>query len=159
MRTPAHANTPQGAAMTNLRGNGPTLLLTLIAATVAACLILRSMGSTPGVEGAVVQAITARVAPQELLPDDVSIGQLTDEHRALEVAQLVASSVPRLKALYLECVRSTSEHRMDVDEAVYCQAVADTLMNRHFNGSLEELLSWWRAQPSPTRVLDMAKGT
>jgi len=143
--------------MTDARSNNATLLWALIAAAVGTFLILRT-GFTPTAVHPVGQATNAPVHA-ERLPDDVVSGQLMDEHRALEAAQLVAVSVAGLKALYLDCVRSTSEYRMDVEEAVYCQAVAETLMHRHFNGSMEQLLSWWRSQPSPPQALNRAKDT
>ena len=144
--------------MTDSRRNHATLLLALIAAAIGIFLILRA-GFTPAADGPVEQATDAHYAHTERLSNDVVSGLLRDEHRALEAAQLVAVSVARLKALYLDCVRSTSEYRMDVDEAVYCQAVAETLMHRHFDGSLEQLLSWWRSQPSLPQALNMANGT
>jgi hypothetical protein len=69
------------------------------------------------------------------------------------------SGEARLKAFYVDCARETSNHRMDVDQAVYCQAVADALIHRHFGGSLERLLAWWRDQPAEAHASIAADGT
>jgi hypothetical protein len=144
--------------MTVSRRNHATLLLAPIAAVFGTFLILR-VGFTPTVDRPVEQATNAHYVHAESLPIEVVSGLLMDEHRALEAAQLDGVTVARLKALYLDCVRSTSEYRMDVDEAVYCQAVAEALMHRHFDGSFEKLLSWWRSQPSLPQALSTASGT
>ena len=144
--------------MTDSRRNHATLLLALTAALIGSFLFLRA-GFTPAAAGPVEQARNAQSVRAEHLSNDVVSGLLMDEHRALEAAQLAAVSVARLKALYLDCVRSTSEYRMDVDDALYCQAVAETLMHRHFDGSLEQLLSWWRSQTPLPQALNGAEGT
>ena len=93
------------------------------------------------------QATTISDTPAGPPPFEVVARQLTDEHRALEAAQLAMADEPHLKTLYLDCARATSGIRMDIDEAVYCQSVADALMHRHFGGSFERLIDWWRQQP------------
>ena len=122
-------------------------LSALLLSTTTVFFVLEMPGSAPSASGSSAHATTLRDTPAEALPFEVVSQQLIDEHRALEAAQLAASDSNRLKALYLGCARDTSSHRMDVDEAVYCQAVADVLMVRHFGGSLDRLLTWWRQQP------------
>jgi hypothetical protein len=138
---------------------------TSAAATVASLLLVAlaivALLETPErrTAGSVAQAATVRYAPAEPLPFEEVIDQLNGEHRALEAAELLGSSSARLKSLYLECARQTSEQRMDVDESLYCQAVADVLMHRHFDGNLDLLIEWWQQRSGDDRRMAAAART
>jgi len=135
-------------------------LSTLLLSTTTVFFILDMTSFAPPASGSSAHATTLPDAPAKVVPFEVVSEQLIDEHRALEAAQLAASDGARLKSLYLGCARETSINRMDIDEAVYCQAVADVLMVRHFGGSLDSLLAWWRQQPAElTLSADTLGGT
>jgi hypothetical protein len=127
----------------NSRTSAAAMLSSLLLVAIAFFVLPKTPGRHPAV-GSVVQAATARQAPAEPLPFEEVIEQLNGEHRALEAAELLGTSSSRLRSLYLECARQTSEQRMDVDESLYCQAVADVLMHRDFAGNLDLLLEWWQ---------------
>jgi len=130
----------------SLRTSVVALSTLLLSMTVVFFALEMARLAPPG-SGSSAQATTLPDAPSKVLPLEVVSEQLINEHRALEAAELAASDGARLKSLYLGCARETSTNRMDIDEAVYCQAVADVLMVRHFDGSLDNLLAWWRQQP------------
>jgi len=123
------------------------ILSALLLSTLAIVLVLDMPQSATAARAS--PAPVPAVHDEPALPLDFAIvsEQLTSEHRALEAAQLSASDGSRLKNLYLDCARETSVERMDVEQSVYCQAVADVLMHRHFNGNLDRLLGWWKQQP------------
>ena len=133
----------------------------IVVSLLLVALAIVALLETPGrpATGSVAQAATVRPAPAEPLPFEEVIDQLNGEHRALEAAELLGSSSSRLKTLYLECARQTSEHRMDVDESLYCQAVADVLMHRHFDGNLDLLIEWWQQRSNDDRRMAAAVRT
>jgi len=130
-----------------LRTSAAATLSALLLSTMAILFVLSPLRIAPQVTGSSAHATALQDAPAKALPFEVVSEQLINEHRALEAAQLADGDSARLKSLYLDCARQTSVRRMDVDEAVYCQAVADVLMVRDFEGNLDLLLAWWRQQP------------
>lgn len=58
----------------------------------------------------------------------------------------------QLKALFLDCSRQSSERLLAVDEAVPCAMAWDALLRRGFNGDIDALLTWWRANRSDSNT-------
>jgi len=61
-------------------------------------------------------------------------------------APKVFQSVPDadLKALYLGCVRESSQRRLSMDEAAHCSNAADVLKVRAFGGDFDAMIGWLR---------------
>ena len=71
-----------------------------------------------------------------------------DPDQAATVFQRVA--VPDLKALYLACVRESSERRLSTEEAAHCANAADVLKVRAFGGDFDAMIGWLRLnKPRP----------
>jgi hypothetical protein len=136
----------------NLRKADAVLLLVLLLVVLAIFFVLRDFGFTlrsprpPAPTQLAASAASSGPAgtASPAAFDDV-VKQLEGAHRALEAGPLAAAGVTRLKSLYLECARETSHSRRDVEQAAFCQAVADALMHGHSGGSFERLIGWWRA--------------
>ena len=61
--------------------------------------------------------------------------------------------VERLKAAYLACDHVSSQRPLMQDEAQLCLEVGETLKVRHFDGSFERLIAWWRAEKQRAEAL------
>lgn len=55
-------------------------------------------------------------------------------------------SVASLKSEYLQCEQVSSQRRLSMHGAAYCSAVGEQLLKRGFDGDLDRLLAWWRAE-------------
>lgn len=60
--------------------------------------------------------------------------------------QVAAMSVERLKAVYLACDRAATQHVLPPGVAQHCSLVGEELKQRHFDGSFDKLIEWWRAE-------------
>ena len=73
-----------------------------------------------------------------------SVPLCVDPDQAARVFQRVAE--PDLKALYLACVRESSERRLTTEEAAHCSNAADVLKVRAFGGDFDAMIGWLRLQ-------------
>ena len=80
-------------------------------------------------------------APCLALP---ALPSCVDPAQAAMVFERMAES--DLKALYLACVRESSERRLSVEEAVHCSNAADVLKVRAFGGDFDAMIAWLRLQ-------------
>ncbi len=80
-------------------------------------------------------------APCQALP---SMPLCVDPGQAAKAFQRLAE--PDLKALYLACVRESSERRLSMEEAAHCSNAADVLKVRAFGGDLDAMIGWLRLQ-------------
>jgi hypothetical protein len=55
-------------------------------------------------------------------------------------------SVATLKSEYVQCEQVSSQRKLSMHGAAYCSAVAEQLLKRGFDGDLDRLLAWWRAE-------------
>jgi hypothetical protein len=62
-------------------------------------------------------------------------------------ARLEAMPETDVKAFYARCSDASSERRLDGGEAMACSIGYEVLLQKHFNGDFEGLLSWSRRQP------------
>jgi hypothetical protein len=137
---------PAGEKMT-LRKSDAAILLALLFSTIVVFSILRGLGFAPRVPEAAAKATSVVSAPVAPLPFETVVEELLGEHRALEAAELAMSGEARLKALHLDCTGGAPTDGTDVEQAVFCQAVADALVLRYFDGKPERLFAWWQEQP------------
>ena len=69
-------------------------------------------------------------------------------------AQARLPSVAALKSEYIQCEQLSSQRRLSMHGAAYCSAVAEQLLKRGFEGDLDRLLAWWRAErATPTAAV------
>ena len=70
--------------------------------------------------------------------------QASEEQAASDARQ--RPSVAALKSEYLQCEQVSSQRRLSMHGAAYCSSVGEQLLRRGFDGDLNRLLAWWRAE-------------
>ncbi|MEO6746430.1 MAG: hypothetical protein ABIN08_18270, partial [Caldimonas sp.] len=61
-----------------------------------------------------------------------------------------STSVKQLRIMYLRCAEVSSRVVLDSVTTTRCSAAADELRDRGFNGSFEQLTSWWQLNRTST---------
>ena len=59
---------------------------------------------------------------------------------------VAALPLDHLKTAYLGCDRAANEGALDLASFQRCVVVGDELLKRGFDGDLDRLLAWWRAE-------------
>jgi hypothetical protein len=60
----------------------------------------------------------------------------------------------RLEGVFMACDQASSARLMAMDEGALCAMAWDALLRRRFEGDVEALLAWWRAERSRRRTTD-----
>jgi hypothetical protein len=60
----------------------------------------------------------------------------------------------RLEGVFMACDQASSARMMGMDEGAQCAMAWDAMLRRRFQGDVEALLAWWRAERGRRRTAD-----
>lgn len=85
------------------------------------------------------------LSPLAAFFSELSVAQAADREHLKDL------SVPKLKALYLDCNDRAAATVLDIGTAAECSMIAEELLVRGFQGNFNELLGWWRSTKTSSK--------